>query len=356
MKSLPSKRSQTDAALRTERDQTDQKLRDRQKGIAEDADDVVRLARERADMVLQQARERADQEVGDANRATLDATRALEDDAVRSERAEADSQLATERDVRERALRNILGRERAETDSTLGNERQHLDRALAARDEFLGMVAHDLRTLLGGMVMSTAALRAIPCESAARDRIERETARLGRFTTRMTRLVEDLLDVVGLEAGKLHMERAPQAADALVQETLDAFEADAVARGISLRGDASSGSVLGAFDRERVLQVLANLVGNAIKFTPIGGHIAIAAEPVDGHVRFSVADTGPGVPADKVDTIFERFEQSSRGHRRSLGLGLYIARCIVEAHRGRIWLESRPGHGSTFYFTLPMVE
>jgi signal transduction histidine kinase len=120
-----------------------------------------------------------------------------------------------------------------------------------------------------------------------------------------------------------------------------------------LRGRVSSGSLLAEFDRERILQVLANLVGNAIKFTQEGGAVSILAEPIGPEVRFTIADNGPGVPAEKVDAIFERYGQSASYDRRGLGLGLYISKCIVEAHGGRIWLEALPGEGSKFFFTLP---
>ena len=107
-------------------------------------------------------------------------------------------------------------------------------------------------------------------------------------------------------------------------------------------------------DRERILQVLGNLVGNAIKFTPNGGTITVHAEPAEGHVLVSVADTGPGIPDEYVPHIFERYWKGKREGRSGTGLGLYIAKGIVDAHGGRIWLESKVGVGSTFFFTIPI--
>jgi signal transduction histidine kinase len=106
------------------------------------------------------------------------------------------------------------------------------------------------------------------------------------------------------------------------------------------------------FDHERILQVLANLLTNAIKFTPAGGRILLRVEPVGQDVCFSVADTGPGIPSHQLESVFERFWQARSEDRRGLGLGLFISKGIVEAHGGRIWAESQPGKGSTFSFTL----
>jgi signal transduction histidine kinase len=111
--------------------------------------------------------------------------------------------------------------------------------------------------------------------------------------------------------------------------------------------------LLAKYDQDRILQVLANLLSNAIKFTGDRGSIAVHVESIGTEVRFSVADTGAGVEPDHLESIFERFWQVTRGDRRGLGLGLFISRCIVEAHGGRIWAESALGRGSTFYFTLP---
>ena len=105
-------------------------------------------------------------------------------------------------------------------------------------------------------------------------------------------------------------------------------------------------------DAGRVLQVLSNLVGNAIKFTPAGGRIVLRADAAPGGVRFSVADSGPGIPEEKIGKIFGRFWQADPADRRGIGLGLTIAKGIVEAHGGRIWVESPPGEGTTFHFTL----
>jgi signal transduction histidine kinase len=169
----------------------------------------------------------------------------------------------------------------------------------------------------------------------------------------MSRLVSDLLDVVSLEAGRLALIPRQQDATELVRDTLDAFNALAAAQGISIRTEVRAGSLLAHYDQERILQVLANLVGNAIKFTPHGGRIDIMVEPIAQDVRFAVIDTGPGIPEQHTDAIFERFWRVAKLERSGLGLGLYISKCIVDAHGGKIWVESPPHQGSAFYFTLP---
>jgi signal transduction histidine kinase len=134
---------------------------------------------------------------------------------------------------------------------------------------------------------------------------------------------------------------------------VEAFQPTASAKGLSLDSDVASDSLLARFDHERIHQVLANLLSNAIKFTPEGGRVSIRVEPAEGEIRFSVTDTGPGIAEDELGRIFERFWQVVGGDKRGLGLGLYISKCIIEAHGGRIWAESQPEAGSTFFFTLP---
>lgn len=347
-------RNETDHALRTEREEADQEYEATRERIEEGADATLEKARERADDVLARARARADEKLTDKlSKDAAKQERKQEDRALRDERNEADTRLGDERAERARALAALLRHEREETDRFLGTERELADAAITTRDDFLGMVAHDLRTLLGGMAMSAAALKTIPQDSDVWEQVEREASRQQRFTARMTRLVGDLLDVVSIEAGKLQVEPAPNEAMQLVRETLDAFEPVAAARGIALSARVGSGSLLGQFDRERILQVLANLVSNAIKFTNHAGAVFVLAEPVGDDVQFSVADDGPGVPPEKVEAIFERYWQVASYDRRGLGLGLYISKCIVEAHGGRIWLEQRKAGGSKFVFTLP---
>jgi signal transduction histidine kinase len=133
---------------------------------------------------------------------------------------------------------------------------------------------------------------------------------------------------------------------------VDSFRAQAAASGISLV-EVLAPALVAAFDHARILQVLINLLGNAIKFTPADGKVVVRVERIEDEIRFAVSDTGVGIPTESLEAVFERFRQVNANDRRGVGLGLYIARCIVRGHGGRIWAESKTGEGSTFCFTLP---
>jgi signal transduction histidine kinase len=135
---------------------------------------------------------------------------------------------------------------------------------------------------------------------------------------------------------------------------MEAFQLAASAQGIQFTCECGTDSLVAEFDHERILQVLTNLVGNALKFTGKGGRIALRVERRGDDVCFSVEDTGEGIPSDQLEKIFGRFFQSHGGDRRGLGLGLFIAMSLVQVHGGRIWAESTLGRGSTFFFTLPL--
>jgi signal transduction histidine kinase len=141
----------------------------------------------------------------------------------------------------------------------------------------------------------------------------------------------------------------------MLRDVAAQFSPAAAAQGIALEREPGAFPILlSTFDDDRISQVLNNLVGNALKFTPKHGRIALDAQRVDGELVMSVRDSGCGIAADELERVFERFWQVPGGARVGSGLGLYISRCIVEAHGGRIWAESTPGKGTTFSFTLPM--
>jgi signal transduction histidine kinase len=172
----------------------------------------------------------------------------------------------------------------------------------------------------------------------------------------MNRLIQDLLDVTRVEAGQVALERAALPTRAVVAEAIEAQKTLAAAASVELRLDAGEHLPDLFADRHRVLQVLENLIGNALKFTPSGGRVTVGAVPRAGSVLCYVRDTGSGIPAEDQPHLFDRFWQARlrRAEKRSgAGLGLAIVKGIVEAHGGRIWVESAPGEGSTFYFTLP---
>jgi signal transduction histidine kinase len=358
----PNERGDTDASLRLEREKTDQELAATRAGIEEDADGVVELARERAETTLRATRARADRALHvagmgkDVQRA-LDSERADEDRTSAEERATEDERLFVEREQRQGALNDLLRLEREATDERLLVERARADETIATRDDFLGMVSHDLRTLLGGIALNAALLAKHATQQGdAGTETLRHADRIQRFTARMNRLVGDLLDVVSLEAGRLDVRPGPRDAVQLVRDATEAFQPAFSAKGISFGSHVATGTLLAKFDHERILQVLANLLSNALKFTDSGGTVSLLAAPDEGYVRFSVIDTGVGVPADQLGPIFERFRQLMAKDRRGLGLGLYISRCIVEAHGGRIWAERTDAPGVSLHFTLPSVE
>src|SRR5262249_15205125 len=160
---------------------------------------------------------------------------------------------------------------------------------------------------------------------------------------RMTRLISDLLDLASIEAGHLSFQLSVERVSPLVQEVLTAHAS--IADGKSIRLDASVGESVGYIrcDRGRIVQVLSNLIGNAIKFTPAGGAISMRAFQREADVVFTVTDTGPGIPEQDAAHIFESYWQAKPGAQRGVGLGLSIAKGLVEAQGGKLWLESRVG-------------
>jgi PAS domain S-box-containing protein len=228
-----------------------------------------------------------------------------------------------------------------------------LERAVAARDDVLGIVAHDLRNPLSAITMAASLLERSDSKSEER-RDQTPRIVISRSAERMNRLIQDLLDVAQVEAGQLKVEREPISAADLVRDAVEVHAQAASAAGVQLRFEPNPdvGTVMG--DRNRLLQVFDNLVGNALKFTHEGGRITVGATAKNEDIVFSVADTGSGIAPENVAHIFERFWQAAtRATRLGAGLGLPITRGIVEAHGGRIWVESSMGVGTTFFFTIP---
>lgn len=228
---------------------------------------------------------------------------------------------------------------------------QAAGRALQARDDVLGVVAHDLRNPLGAIRMQAAHLQRLA--PAADPRLRKAVVAIERAAARMNRLIQDLLDVARVEAGRLSVERTRVAAAPLVSDSVECQRALASAASIELRADVPEELPEVWADRDRLLQVFENLVGNALAFTGAGGSVTVGVAPRDGDVQFWVADTGCGIAAEDLPHVFDRFWQARRPGRRGAGLGLAIVKGIVEAHGGRVWVESAPGRGSTFRFTIP---
>lgn len=226
--------------------------------------------------------------------------------------------------------------------------------ATRARDDVLAVVAHDLRNPLNTVTMAVSLMLETTPPERVQERRQAEIVR--RAADRMNRMIQDLLDVKRMESGRLTIDPRPEHPGVLINDTVDMLRPLAAGSTIRMETNVEDNLPLVVADAARVQQVLSNLVGNAVKFTPRAGTITVCAERIDGEVRFSVIDTGPGIPAEQLPHIFGRFWQAKTSDRRGIGLGLAIAKGIVEAHNGRIWVESSVGLGSTFYFTLPTAS
>ena len=260
--------------------------------------------------------------------------------------------VTTERRRAESALREAND----ELEARVQRRTTELREAILARDQMLGVVAHDLRNPLTAAQIAVAAmLRALPDDAGSG--LPRNAALTVEFSLqRATRLIRDLLDVTRLEAGTLVLERRPQAAHELVVEVTDALGQVVSESALELQADIEPDLPPVVGDSERLFRVFSNLVENAAKFTPPGGRIRIGARRDEKSVLFSVADTGAGIAAEDVPHLFDRYWQGRPTNRRGAGLGLTIAKGIIDAHGGRIWVETTPGGGSTFCFTIPLAN
>jgi signal transduction histidine kinase len=306
----------------------------------EEADETLRIEREATDRVIEQQLESAE--------ATIDAQLEAHVRILERERLTTDADLADERKFTDAAVDHVM-------ELLIHEQRAHAstERQCATRNEFLTIVSHDLRAPLS--VMSAAALlisKTAP-EGESGQVIRTSTERLRRSVAVMERLIHDLLDFASFEDGKLKVRSESQEIATLLQRAVEMFLPGAAAKSVALNVDVPGAPLLARYDMDRMLQVLSNVLQNAIKFTPAHGSVTVHARHVGAECLVAVSDTGIGIPADELESIFERFRQVATTERVGLGLGLYIARWIVEAHGGKIWAESRLGSGTTVYFTLP---
>ncbi|WP_375756942.1 ATP-binding protein [Corallococcus exercitus] len=255
-----------------------------------------------------------------------------------------------------RLRREALAAERAHAAETQRLLEESL-RATRLREETLAVVSHDLRSPLTAIRAATELLQRLPPESEATARARKQADSIRRSVDRMNRLIEDLLDLASIDTGTLAIEVRPQPVEELLRDVRELFEPQAAEKGLRLvveQEEQEPGLTLWC-DRERLLQALGNLLANALKFTPAGGslHLRVASEPGTDDLRFSVADTGPGIPASVQPHLFDRYWHATQRRRDGHGLGLSITKGIVESHGGHIQVESEPGRGTTFHFTLP---
>lgn len=224
-------------------------------------------------------------------------------------------------------------------------------RAIAGRDQVLGIVAHDLRSPLSTVLFQAAVLE----QFGVGDHGRKSAEIIRRAAGRMNRLIDDLLDVVRLDEGGLRVNCRPIEVENLLSEALESHQPVARRAGINLRLQLAKTlpNILG--DRDRLLQVLDNLIENALKFSDSGSTVAMAAERRGDKLLFRVADTGPGISSDQLAHLFDRFWQARAGDKRGAGLGLAISKGIVELHGGRIWAESEIGNGTEISFVIPVA-
>jgi PAS domain S-box-containing protein len=238
--------------------------------------------------------------------------------------------------------------------TTLENARLYgvAQRATRARDEVLGIVSHDLRNPISAIAMCARVLQENPPNDASERRQLLGTIR--ESTEWVNRLIQDLLDVANIERGQLSLELQPRDPAQIALQARHMFEVEATHHGITLDVDVPTNLPMVVADSARIVQVLGNLLRNAIKFTPNGGRIVVAVGRGETGVVFSVRDSGAGIAIANQARVFDRYWQSSDGSRvRGTGLGLSIAKGIVAAHGGSIWVQSAPGQGSTFSFSVP---
>lgn len=222
--------------------------------------------------------------------------------------------------------------------------------ALAMRDEVLAIVAHDLRAPLNAVQTSAAFLMDVELADADRRRL---LAVIRRAASSMNRLIEDLLDVSQMESGAFTVDLQWLDVAALASEVCEQFRPQATEGRRTLECSVEHDVPLVRADRDRLWQVLENLISNALRFTPAGGAVAVrVARQGSNAVACSVSDTGVGIPPEELPHLFERFWQARRYRRGGAGLGLAIARGVVEAHGAVLTVESEPGRGSTFSFVL----
>lgn len=230
-----------------------------------------------------------------------------------------------------------------------------LKRTDKMKSDFFALMAHELRTPLASIREGTNLLLNNRGE-AFREKQSEVLRIIAEESSRLTDLVNSLLDLSKMEAGMLALRREKYDIGYLVRKAVSGMQPLAMTKNVSIKVEAPQDLPPVDVDEERMLQALRNLIGNAVKFTPPGGHITISAGTAEGSVKVSIADTGPGIPKEDLKAIFDKFQQSamtSYSKIKGTGLGLAIVKHIINAHGGRIWAESEPGRGSVFTFLLP---
>jgi len=373
---LKNARRKTDDSLIVERGKTDESF-ENYKGRAElETDQAVSTSRSEADNARLQRRFKADQENESKDETSgrrLLQKRNSEDSAIENERSKHDKAIEVERGKTERLLNRLISVERGITDQNLHGERAKTDfaseyaanllnreqrahsntkTALTTREEFVAIVSHDLRNPIGTILASVDLLMEEPAIKSIGQDAHQWLAMIKRNAETSLRLISDLLDMERINEGKIHLQIDSCPIRELIDHTVESYSLLAKEKNITLEYSPSGFDRTIDCDKDRVAQVLSNLLSNALKFTPPGGTVTVAIEDIKGSLKVSIKDTGIGIPEYQKIRIFERFAQIGNKRRSGLGLGLYISKTLVESHQGKIWVNSAPGEGSEFCFTL----
>lgn len=348
-------RTVTDTTLRVERDRADAELQERSDALGEAADDLIRRARERARLVLELARQREDLalEANDAVgevREQITQERLVADDVIATEYADADAAVFDERSARRRALIQMLALERTYTDRAFATERKLADKVVAVHDDMLGSLSHDLRNHISALLVRASV---IVLEYQDDPSLVDNARGMQRTLAQMDGLLNGFVDIASMQAGGMLVDKSRVDLASVVADEVEIHRPIADERAIELTVHLPSEPIVLELDPRRISRVVLNLLTNAIKFTDADGKVSVRVERAEDGALVSVTDTGPGIAEDQLEAVFERFRRLD-SRMRGYGLGLYIARAIVNAHGGRIWAESKLGEGATFRFRLPV--
>jgi signal transduction histidine kinase len=360
-------RDNTDKSLEEERDKTneyldqsiamvEQKTSEKVDSIRLATDKAVESQRDEVDLSKEHQREVTGIPPSQLTEKLLVQEREMSDKSQALEREAEDRARTDERKQKQVIAEALLERERKKTDNTLLEERLHGDLELTTRDQFLAIVSHDLKNSIVAIAIGARLMRGGLSKGAveAGSVLEHLTL-IEQAAAGMDRMISDLLDVEQFSHAKLTLKPEQVDVRALLQECKGLFAPIVSSKSFSMTIHTAPEPIFADLDHGRIHQVLSNLIGNSLKFTPNGGTIELSAQKQDTQVVISVTDNGPGIPEAEKEQIFERFSQLKRNDRRGLGLGLFIAKWIVEAHGGRIWVVSEMGKGSTFSFSLPLT-
>ncbi len=364
-------RIKTDKSLEYERLKTDEHLGKENQIVEDQTDESVQAHRSKVDSELKFNRDRADvKNVKDPNISSslIEAERTRSDKAQVLARNREDRIRISERDQKRLIAEALLEDERRDTDIKLHDERSGIDKvshevsllvsnaenALITRDQYLAIVSHDLKNPLSAVSLNASNIkRALSKNDLNVEKFKNSIDAIERNVAHMDRMISDLLDVERMGNGQLVIKRKTCNVVEILNECKELFAPAAALKSFKFLVTTDEDVILGDVDDDRIIQVLSNLIGNALKFTPAGGTITLSAKRTNNGVKVCVLDTGPGIPDSERAHIFERFSQLKVNDRRGLGLGLFISKWIIEAHHGEISVVSRTGEGSNFSFTIP---